>query len=71
MDGRATTYHDNPLASDNARVRETAGPVVADAVAALVMADMLEPEDAEALYAAWFDVVGAPELPAYEDDEES
>jgi hypothetical protein len=70
MDGRATKYHDKPFASDNARVRETAGPAVADAVAALVMADMLEPEDAEALYAAWFDAVGEPELPAYEDDDD-
>jgi hypothetical protein len=52
-----------------ARARETAGPVAADAVAALAMADMLEAEDAQALYAAWADVIGEPELPQYEDDD--
>jgi hypothetical protein len=36
-----------------ARVREPAGPAVADAVAALAMADMLEDGDAAALYAPW------------------
>jgi hypothetical protein len=42
---------------------------VADAIAALVMADMLEPEDAETLYAPWAETVGQPALPTYEDDE--
>jgi hypothetical protein len=52
-----------------ARVREPAGPAVADAVAALAMADILEAEDAETLYAPWSDVVKEPALPEYEDDE--
>ena len=51
-------------------IRRPAGPVVADAVAALVMADILEPEDAETLYAPWAEVVGTPELPQFEDDDE-
>jgi hypothetical protein len=70
MDGRATRYHDKPVRSDNARTREAAGPAIADAVAALVMADMLEPEDAEALYAPWAEVVGAPDLPIFEDEDD-
>jgi len=70
MDGRATKYHEVPVGMDTSRVRESAGPAVADAVAALVMADMLEPEDAEALYAPWAEVVGEPGLPAYEDEDE-
>jgi hypothetical protein len=70
MDGRATKYHEVPVGMDTSRVRESAGPAVADAVAALVMADMLEPEDAEALYAPWAEVVGEPALPAYEDEGE-
>jgi hypothetical protein len=49
-------------------IRRPAGPAVADAVAALVMADILEPEDAEVLYAPWAEVVGEPELPRYEDE---
>jgi hypothetical protein len=53
-----------------ARVREPAGPAVADAVAALAMADMLEDGDAEVLYAPWADVVKEPALPEYEDDED-
>ena len=69
MDGRATRNHDKPVRSENARVRESAGPAVADAVAAIVMADMLEPEDAEALYAPWTEVVGEPALPTYEDED--
>jgi hypothetical protein len=51
-------------------VRRSAGPVAADAVAALVMADILEPEDAVTLYAPWAEVVGTPELPEYEDEGE-
>jgi hypothetical protein len=69
MDGRATKYHEVPVGMDTSRVRESAGPAVADAVAALVMADMLEPEDAEALYAPWAEVIGEPALPAYEDED--
>ena len=52
-----------------ARVREPAGPAVADAVAAIAMADMLEPKDTETLYAPWAEVVKEPALPQYEDDE--
>ena len=52
-----------------ARVREVAGPAVADAVAALTMADILEAEDAETLYAPWVEAIGEPELPVYEDDD--
>ena len=70
IEGRATTHHDKPLKNDSSRAREVAGPVVADSVAALAMADMLEPEDAEALYASWAEVVGEPALPAFEDDGE-
>ena len=51
-----------------ARVREPAGPAVADAVAALAMANILEAGDAETLYAPWADVVKEPALPEYEDD---
>ena len=69
MDGRATKYHEVPVGMDTSRVRESAGPAVADAVAALVMADMLEPEDAEALYAPWAEVVGAPAPPEFEDED--
>ena len=47
--------------------RQMAGPALADAVAALVVGDMLEPEDAEALYAPWFNLVGAPPLPEPDD----
>jgi hypothetical protein len=43
--------------------RQMAGPALADAVAALVVGDLLEPEDADALYAPWFNLVGAPPLP--------
>jgi len=45
-------------------------PPLVDCVAALVLADILEPEDAETLYAPWADVVGEPKLPTYEDDVE-
>jgi hypothetical protein len=53
-----------------ARVREPAGPAVADAVAALAMADMLEDGDAETLYAPWADVVKEPALPEYDEDDD-
>jgi hypothetical protein len=39
-------------------------PPAIDAVTALVLADLLEPEDAEMLYAPWAEVVGEPKLPA-------
>jgi hypothetical protein len=74
MDGRTTNYMDLPVAGkEAATAREIAGPVVADTVAALVMADILEPEDADTLYAPWAEVVGEPALPTFEDedDEES
>ena len=43
--------------------RKMAGPALADAVAALVLGDLLERRDAEALYGAWFNLIGAPPLP--------
>jgi hypothetical protein len=43
--------------------RKMAGPALADAVAALVLGDLLERADAEVLYAAWFNLIGAPALP--------
>jgi hypothetical protein len=57
------------VSKEDLRAREVAGPAVADAVAAIAMADMLEPEDAAALYAAWAEVIGEPVLPTFEDDE--
>ena len=52
--------------------RRNAGPALADAVAALVVGDLLAREDAEILYAPWFNLVGAPPLPEpAEDAEES
>jgi hypothetical protein len=44
--------------------RKMAGPALADAVAALVLGDLLDRADAEALYGAWFNLIGAPALPA-------
>jgi hypothetical protein len=68
--GRNTSVPDYSFGGKTmARARETAGPVAADAVAALAMADILEDEDAETLYAPWADVIGEPALPEYEDDE--
>jgi len=70
MDHRTTRYLDRSGGRiDKTRIRESAGPVLADAVAALVLADIFEPEDAEILYAPWAEVVGAPALPTFEDDE--
>ncbi|MGA2512664.1 MAG: hypothetical protein ABSG37_03495 [Candidatus Limnocylindrales bacterium] len=43
--------------------RKMAGPTLADAVAALVLGDLLEPQDAETLYGPWFNLIGAPRLP--------
>ncbi len=53
-----------------AAIRDPAGPVVADAVAALVMADVLEPEDAKVLYAPWARVIRTPKLPEFAEEEE-
>jgi hypothetical protein len=50
--------------------RGMAGPALADAVAALVVGDLLARQDAEVLYAPWFNLVGAPPLPAPAEDEE-
>jgi hypothetical protein len=50
------------------RLRQSVAPTLADAVAALATADMLEPEDAETLYAPWAKVLGEPPLPKFEDD---
>jgi hypothetical protein len=69
MESRTTTYLEHfATTKDDAQVREIAGPVVADSVAALTMADVLEPEDAIVLYAPWSYVIGEPELPSYEED---
>ena len=43
--------------------RKMAGPALADAVAALVLGDLLEIEDAEILYRPWFNLIGVPPLP--------
>jgi hypothetical protein len=70
MESRTTKFLEHFVTTkESARVRESAGPVVADAVAALTMADVLEAEDAAILYAPWADVVGEPELPTFEDDD--
>jgi len=69
MENRTTRYFDYGLNTrDDTRTRESAGPAFADAIAALVLADILEPEDATVLYAPWAETVGEPELPTYEDD---
>ena len=71
MDSRTTAYMEHfATTTDDAKTRESAGPVVADAIAALTMADVLPAEDAAVLYAPWAEVVGEPELPAYEDEDE-
>jgi hypothetical protein len=43
--------------------RKMAGPALADAVAALVLGDLLDPADAETLYAPWYNLMGSPALP--------
>ena len=48
--------------------RQPAVPPLADCVAALVMADVLDPENVALLYAPWADVVGAPALPEFVDE---
>ena len=40
-----------------------AGPALADAVAALVLGDVLDRRHAETLYGPWFNLIGAPPLP--------
>jgi hypothetical protein len=58
---------DRSFSHDGNRDRELAGPALADAIAALVMADMLDAEDAAILYGPWSEVVKSPELPTYEE----
>ncbi len=70
MDHRPTALFSRYAAATDTRSREIAGPAVADAIAALVMADIMEPEDAQTLYAPWLGVIGEPALPAYEEDDE-
>jgi hypothetical protein len=50
--------------------RKMAGPTLADAIAALVLGDLLEPADADTLYGPWFNLIGAPPLPVAAEDEE-
>jgi hypothetical protein len=50
--------------------RKMAGPALADAIAALVLGDLLDPSDAETLYAPWFNLIGAPPLPEPADEVE-
>jgi hypothetical protein len=40
-----------------------AGPALADAIAALVLGDLLKRRHAEVLYGPWFNLIGAPALP--------
>jgi len=47
--------------------RKMAGPALADAVAALVLGDVLDRGDAETLYGPWFNLIGAPPLPEAEE----
>ena len=53
--------------SGHTAFRKMAGPALADAVAALVLGDLLLAEDAMTLYRPWFNLVGAPELTLAED----
>jgi len=53
--------------SGHTAFRKLAGPALADAVAALVLGDLLLAEDAMTLYRPWFNLVGAPELTLAED----
>lgn len=55
--------------SPQLQARIDALSAAADAVTALVLADLLEPADAETLYAPWDAVVARPELPRYEDEQ--
>ncbi len=48
--------------------RKMAGPALADAIAALVLGDLLDAADAEVLYGPWFNLIGAPPLPEPEEE---
>jgi hypothetical protein len=47
--------------------RRSAAPAIADAVAALALADLLEPDHTETLYGPWASVVGRPKMPRFVD----
>jgi hypothetical protein len=47
--------------------RRAALPAAVDAVTALVLADLLDPSDAELLFGPWADEIGEPDLPEFED----
>jgi hypothetical protein len=47
--------------------RKMAGPALADAIAALVLGDLLKRSHAELLYGPWFNLIGAPPLPEADD----
>jgi hypothetical protein len=49
---------------------QAAIPAAVDAITALVLADLLEPEDAETLYLAWADTIGEPAFPEFEEDDD-
>jgi hypothetical protein len=49
--------------------RKMAGPALADAIAALVLGDLLDAADAEVLYGPWFNLIGAPPLPEPAEEE--
>ena len=55
-------------AGGDVRLRGDAAPAVVDAVTALAMVDAVSEADAATLYAPWAVAVGAPELPALEDE---
>jgi hypothetical protein len=50
--------------------RKMAGPALADAIAALVLGDLLERRDAETLYGPWITIIGVPPLPMAADVKE-
>jgi hypothetical protein len=49
--------------------RKMAGPALADALAALVLGDLLDAGEAEVLYGPWFNLIGAPPLPGPAEEE--
>ena len=51
--------------------RKMAGPTLADAIAALVLGDLLQRRQAELLYGPWFNLIGAPPLPLADDADET
>jgi hypothetical protein len=69
INGNSTRAASTSVPVAPAGPREVAGPAIADAVAALVMADVLESEDARTLYAPWAEVIKEPALPEYEEDD--